>query len=52
MNDNAPNDIAIAPIAAVNARMFALLSLAKPDDATSNAKHAETPAIAFKARLT
>ena len=52
MNDNAPNDTAIAPIAAVNARIFALLSFANAVDATSNAKQAETPAIAFKARLT
>ena len=52
INDSTPNDTLIAPIAAVNAKILDLLSLANPDDATSNAKQAETPAIAFKARLT
>ena len=52
INYRAPNATDIAPIAAVNAKIVVLLSLANDDDATSNAKQAEIPAIAFKARLT
>ena len=52
INDRAPHDTAIAPIAAVNAKIVVLLSLANDDDATRTAKQAETPVTAFKARLT
>ena len=54
INDSTPNDTLIAPIAAVNAKILDLISVfpANPDDATSNAKQAEIPAIDFKARLT
>ena len=52
INDRAPNATDIAPIAAVNAKIVDLLSLANDDDATSTAKQAEIPVTAFKARLT